>query len=200
MDPIIPQPKQLQYSAPEQKHFLNKKFIVTFVILVLLGTTAYAGIWWWGNQQVAELPFSCPKGVPMACTNSVPPHCYCASRDSITDWQTYRNEKYGFEIKIPSDWTVTPSQDYPNAPELFFTPNDKSTIIWFSNGPYDPSFSGVQQTEMINGVIWTTFYSEVNGWNFGTTHNGVAFQFNRKGSLESKIKLETFLSTFKFTK
>ena len=89
MDPIIPQPEQLQYQTqvPEPKHFLNKKFAITLVILLLLGVGASYGIWWWGNQnsQVAVLP---------------------ATPDPTANWKTYTNTQYGFEIKYPVGWKI----------------------------------------------------------------------------------------------
>ncbi len=86
MDPIISQPQE-QLPVQPQKHFLNKKFIVTFVVLLLLGSGAYAGIWWWSNQtsQVA---------VP-----SVTP-------DPTVGWKTYTNTQYGFEFKYPDSIEV----------------------------------------------------------------------------------------------
>ena len=89
MDPIIPQPEQLQYQTqvPEPKHFLNKKFAITLVILLLLGVGASYGIWWWGNQnsQVAVLP---------------------ATPDPTANWKTYTNTQYGFEIKYPENFII----------------------------------------------------------------------------------------------
>ena len=45
MDPIIPQPETAITPEPH-KHFLNKKFAITFIILCYWGG-AYAGIWYW---------------------------------------------------------------------------------------------------------------------------------------------------------
>ncbi len=52
MDPITSQPPE-PLLPPQHKHFLNKKFLITLVVLLLLGGGAYAGIWYWGNQQVS---------------------------------------------------------------------------------------------------------------------------------------------------
>ena len=90
MDPITPQPQEQSYSSvPEPKHFLNKKFIVTFVVLALLGGGAYAGIWYWGNQQVVEevAPTFTPRVI-----------------DETVGWKTYTNTLYGFEFKYPTGW------------------------------------------------------------------------------------------------
>src|SRR3989344_386427 len=44
-----------QYQTPmEHKHFLNRKFAITLATLLLLGIGAYAGIWYWQNQQVVQ--------------------------------------------------------------------------------------------------------------------------------------------------
>ena len=83
-----------QYSAPEPKHFLNKKFVVTFVVLLLLGSGAYVGIWYWQNQQVAQEVV--PTFTPRASVTA----------DPTADWKTYTNAQYGFEFKYPVDWKI----------------------------------------------------------------------------------------------
>ena len=94
MDPITPQPQSMDSASssqlPEPKHFLNKKFIVTFVILALLGGGAYAGIWYWQNQQVAQEVV--PTFTPRA--------------DETANWKTYTNIQYGFEFKHPTNFTI----------------------------------------------------------------------------------------------
>lgn len=85
MDEQISQPQE-QLPVQPPKHFMNKKFIITFVILMLLGTGAYAGIWYWQNQQVAQEVV--PTFTPRA--------------DETAGWKTYTNTQYGFEFKYPS--------------------------------------------------------------------------------------------------
>jgi len=92
MDPITPQPEQ--FPVQPQKHFLNKKFIVTFVVLLLLGASAYAGIWYWQNQQVVQE--AGPTFTPRA--------------DVTANWKTYTNTQYGFEIKYPASFRLSEEQ------------------------------------------------------------------------------------------
>ena len=99
MDSITPQPEQSQYQAPiipEHKHFLNKKFAITFVVLLLLGGGAYAGISYWQNQQVVNEVVPTFSSRPLAT----------ADPNTTADWKTYTNTQYGFEFKYPADWDL----------------------------------------------------------------------------------------------
>lgn len=92
---------QYQPPVPEQKHFVNKKFVVTFVVLILLGASTYGGIWRWGKQSAeVVVPTFTPRPDPTA------------------DWQTYRNELYGFEFKYPKVWHLFVNAHGSSAPLL----------------------------------------------------------------------------------
>ena len=95
MDPIIPQPETVL--TPEtHKHFLNKKFIITFVVLILLGTGAYAGIWYWQNQQLAQEV--APTFTPRA--------------DETADWKTFNSKYFNISFEYPNGYEVYDSQNY----------------------------------------------------------------------------------------
>jgi hypothetical protein len=89
MDPIISQPEP---QPIPHRHFLNKKFALTFVILALVGVGAYAGIWWWGNQNSKV---AVPSATP----------------DPTAGWQTYTNTQFGYSFKYPADWKLTEYTD-----------------------------------------------------------------------------------------
>jgi|SRR3989344_2351661 len=83
--PLTPQsefqPGQFQ---PEHKP-LSKKFIITIVGVLVLAGAVYGGIWWWNKSEVVV-----PTPTP----------------DPTANWQTYRNEEYGFEFKYPGSFTI----------------------------------------------------------------------------------------------
>ncbi len=81
--------------APEPKHFLNKKFIVTFVVLVLIGVGAYAGIWWWQNQQYTFEDMNPVFTFTPRPSVSVTP-------DPITaNWPIFNSKLLNFSFKYP---------------------------------------------------------------------------------------------------
>lgn len=93
------------FSPAPQKNF-TPKFISLIVLLLLLGGGAYAGIWYWQNQQVTQEVV--PTFTPRA--------------DAIAGWKTYMNTQYGFEFKYPagtdiqginakSSWPATSEDD-----------------------------------------------------------------------------------------
>lgn len=90
------QSKQAQHQSPilEHKHFLNKKFAITMLVLVSLISVAYAGIWYWQKQQLAQevVPTFTPRPSALA--------------DPTANWKTYTNTQYGFEFKYPDNLSV----------------------------------------------------------------------------------------------
>ena len=192
MDPIISQSEQ-QYQAPMQsapKHFLNKKFIVTFVILALLGTGAYAGIWYWQRQQLAQ------EVVP----TFTPRPSVTATADPVADWKTYTNTQYGFEFKYPNNYTVSTNQSTNVAPAV--------------SSPYvDVEIRNYQIPSLIGGNSITI--GEVIAIKYpigGNRDGGIEYQIDipssnitiffggkNSSSLNYVSEYDQILSTFKFT-
>ncbi len=70
---------------------LNPYFAILFLTLIASGA-AYWLVW---QSTTMEVEDSLPVVVQ-----------YQISRIDTSDWKTYRNEKYGFEVKYPKDWFI----------------------------------------------------------------------------------------------
>ncbi len=91
-------PSTPSVDTPKIESAKNRYLIATVLILVAVGL----GSWVWRNQIPKLYPTPTPTiDQQPAGSSSVP------IPDTTADWQTYRNEEYGFEFKYPNDWQST---------------------------------------------------------------------------------------------
>lgn len=138
------------------------------------------------------------------------------SENSLSDWQTYRNEKYGFEFQYPKDWIlgenseknyVSISNQQKNCASLTIAPiNIGRESVFDLNAKTSCSikeinFSGKNAKECINDLnnsynrdIKIIDFSNIN-WG---ENNEISF-FAGSGCTELIPLSDQILSTFKFT-
>lgn len=82
-------------------HQEGNVFVIVLGVLLLILASA-AGYVWWQNAQLKSESTVELKPIPIVTSSSSPTPTQAE--------KTYRNEKLGFELKIPSDWKVDDSQ------------------------------------------------------------------------------------------
>lgn len=194
----------------KQKGFAN--IILVIVIVILVGIVGYF-IFIKKSEPIAQQPTPTPTQTKSPVSPTPTP------TNQATNLKTYTNTQYGFEVQIPTDWTVDKSS---SANELFFyssiskKENDARVLrckdqtvrkneplecsqrnidMYFTNTIYG---NDGNKKEIINGVTWTVLESENSGWQYETKQNGKSYHFQLTYLPENKAKLVEFLSTFKF--
>ncbi len=95
---------------------------------------------------------------------SCPQDCFTGDI-SITDWQTYKNEKYGFEFQYPKDWKLKTSNELgEDANEIVPSKQQNCSENPWQDGKklcLDQIYFGIVENK--NGLTIDNFWKEING-------------------------------------
>jgi len=96
-----------------QKHSISKRDSLR-IVLVILALVLISGAAAYVSLRIFSKPASMPE---KPITESIPPKVPIQTEvDQTSDWKTYRNEEYRFEMKYPNNWIL---ESYGSAIKVF---------------------------------------------------------------------------------
>src|SRR3989344_3231718 len=95
-------PVSLPPEMPISPKKLTPKLLAIIVAALVLAGIAYGGYWYWQEQDLIVPPSPSPA-------------------DETSEWKTYRNERYGFEIKYPASKPINEYESNVKNDNLFFS-------------------------------------------------------------------------------
>lgn len=191
---------------------MNKKIITILIILALLGVAVFAYV---SNSNDKDMPtlVEMQEYEELAFPNNAL---------DTSDWQVYRNDKFGFEVRYPRDWEVKDFSKFDGYDRrIAFHPpwgEGADEGVWFLayedslENTYDriisraPSINYTKKISYVNNAIITQFFGtllfEDKLFNFKTyviSNENKTFEFNDLPSGYFQQELEQILLSFKFT-
>lgn len=138
-------PPQIENQVPPntppsiQNSHKHTRLVLLTIVMILVGIMA-VGYFWYQTLTTPQFPNP----------NQESPSTFQA-RD-ISNWKTYRNEEYEFELKYPNDWILESDKDKDStsldSPENFRNPNRRIEILI----AYDKNPNNLTAKEYYNGT------------------------------------------------
>lgn len=122
-------------SANLENHHRDPSILITLIVVMLLSG---AGAVWY----ISNLP---PEPTPQPITK-------VDQSPDTTNWKTYRNEEYGFEIRLPIDWKKEDMGD-----EIWFTHPNLYRIFVKKHPPFEINFSPINARIDVEEIMLLEF-------------------------------------------
>jgi hypothetical protein len=120
----VNQEQEFQTSSPQREPLqtpqLNKELLIYLIVGLVIAGLVFGYYIWQKGGPVSVLP------TPTVSSTPTP------TPDPTADWQTYRNEQYGFEVKLPDNFIQddeVPAKDDDAVLECFKSENVNGTVF-----------------------------------------------------------------------
>lgn len=94
-------------------NFMKKLIIITILTIIILAIIGGGVFWYFSKYQGASTKGQGSENQPAEIVNIEDLSSIALATE---DWQTYRNEEYGFELKYPREWEIQQNLNLNGSP------------------------------------------------------------------------------------